>query len=34
VDNFPSVRFVSSSVSCGSVASYAEYQMTPADQID
>lgn len=34
VDNFPSGRFVSSSVSCGSVASYAEYQMTPADQID
>lgn len=34
VDDFPSGQFVSSSISCGSVASYMEYQMSPAERID
>ncbi|MDE5639387.1 MAG: hypothetical protein K2I47_06300, partial [Odoribacter sp.] len=34
VDSFPLGSFVSSSIACGSVASYMEYQMTPSDQID
>lgn len=34
VDDFPSGQFVSPSISCGSVTSYMEYQMSPSGQID